>query len=150
MARPLPVRRSGQAVLIHGVDKWQIGIGRGRIAIVRFSAGNRKIGRDSRAGDRAWSVWQTPAFCKRYPPSQSRHQSDSVSVSSPNHLCGQSRARRHGIVGIYGNAGIVESVTYRIQRKLKGSNPILSAICPFFSMVYSSRYLLACNGRSAS
>jgi hypothetical protein len=28
----------------------------------------------------------------------------------------QPGARRHGIVGIHGNAGIVESVTYRIQR----------------------------------
>jgi hypothetical protein len=28
--------------------------------------------------------------------------------------CGQWRARRHGIAGIYGNPGNVESVTYRI------------------------------------
>ena len=28
--------------------------------------------------------------------------------------CGQWRARRDGIAGIYGNRGIVESVTYRI------------------------------------
>jgi hypothetical protein len=40
---------------------------------------------------------------------------------------GQSRARRHGIAGIYDNGGILESVTYRNQRVLLGSNPTLSA-----------------------
>jgi hypothetical protein len=38
----------------------------------------------------------------------------------------QSGARRHGIVGIYGNGGNVESATYRIQRVMWGSNPTLS------------------------
>ena len=37
------------------------------------------------------------------------------------------RARRHGNAGIPGNVGILESVTYRIQRVLVGSNPTLSA-----------------------
>jgi hypothetical protein len=40
-----------------------------------------------------------------------------VSIYSPflgQKACGQWRARRHGIAGIYGNPGIVESVTYRI------------------------------------
>jgi hypothetical protein len=39
----------------------------------------------------------------------------------------QQRARRHGIAGIYGIVGMVESVTYKIQRVLSGSNPTLSA-----------------------
>ena len=43
----------------------------------------------------------------------------------------QSGARRHGIAGIYGICGILESVTYKIQRVLSGSNPTLSA--PKFS-----------------
>lgn len=43
----------------------------------------------------------------------------------------QSRARRHGIRGIYSNAGIVESVIYRIYRVLPGSNPTLSANMSF-------------------
>jgi hypothetical protein len=42
--------------------------------------------------------------------------------------CGQWRARRYGNAGVYGNGGIEESVTYRIQRVLSGSNPTLSAI----------------------
>lgn len=41
--------------------------------------------------------------------------------------CGQSRARRHGIAGIYGNRGIVDSVTYRIQGSRESPNPTLSA-----------------------
>jgi hypothetical protein len=28
----------------------------------------------------------------------------------------QQRARKHGIPGVYGNPGMVESVTYRFQR----------------------------------
>jgi hypothetical protein len=39
----------------------------------------------------------------------------------------QSGARRHGISGIYGNSGILESATCRIQRVMLGSNPTLSA-----------------------
>jgi hypothetical protein len=37
------------------------------------------------------------------------------------------RARRHSNPGIDGNAGNVESATYRIYRILSGSNPTLSA-----------------------
>ena len=43
----------------------------------------------------------------------------------------QSGARRGGIAGVYGNVGIVESVTYRIYRLLLGSNPTLSAISKY-------------------
>jgi hypothetical protein len=49
----------------------------------------------------------------------------------------QSGARRDGIAGVYGNAGIVESVTYRIYRRLESPNPTLSAnICPLLSFTY--------------
>ena len=36
-------------------------------------------------------------------------------------------ARPHGNPGIYGNAGNLESVTYRFYRGSQGSNPTLSA-----------------------
>ena len=39
----------------------------------------------------------------------------------------QSGARRDGIAGIYGNAGNVESVSYRLRRRLESPNPTLSA-----------------------
>jgi hypothetical protein len=42
----------------------------------------------------------------------------------------QSGARRDGIAGIYGNPGIVESVTYRIYKIDQSPNPTLSAIHP--------------------
>jgi len=35
-------------------------------------------------------------------------------ANAVNSASGQSRARRDGVAGIYGNVGIVESVTYRI------------------------------------
>lgn len=38
----------------------------------------------------------------------------------------QQRARRHGNAGIHGDAGIVESVTYRVDVTRLGSNPTLS------------------------
>jgi hypothetical protein len=38
----------------------------------------------------------------------------------------QPGARRRSIAGTYGNGGTLESVTYRIQRVLVGSNPTLS------------------------
>ena len=44
----------------------------------------------------------------------------------------QSGARSHGIHGIYGNGGNVESATYRNQRVLSGSNPTLSANMSLF------------------
>ena len=40
----------------------------------------------------------------------------------------QWRARRHGIAGIDGNPGTLESVTYRICKTRESSNPTLSAI----------------------
>src|SRR6267142_6215321 len=43
----------------------------------------------------------------------------------------------HGVRGIHGNSGILESVTYRIYRVLSGSNPTLSAnlsFCVFNSL----------------
>jgi hypothetical protein len=42
----------------------------------------------------------------------------------------QSGARRHGIAGIHGVGGNVESATYRIYRMVWGSNPTLSATHP--------------------
>ena len=52
-------------------------------------------------------------------------------VSSGQTVCdaqprGQWRARCHDIRGIDGNAGIVESVSYRIERVVSGPNPTLS------------------------
>ena len=49
-----------------------------------------------------------------------------LGVLGANSASGQWRARCCGIAGIYGNDGILESVSYRIQRALSGSNPTLS------------------------
>jgi hypothetical protein len=39
---------------------------------------------------------------------------------------------RHGIAGIHGNRGIVESASCRIYKVVSGSNPTLSANSRFF------------------
>jgi hypothetical protein len=57
-----PIFRRCSKLCSEPVGKRQIGTRRDRIAIRRFSAGNRKIGPDSREGDRAWPVWQIAAF----------------------------------------------------------------------------------------
>jgi hypothetical protein len=49
--------------------------------------------------------------------------------------CVQQRARRHGTAGISGDPGILESVSYRIEVVLSGSNPTLSANSFAFSSV---------------
>jgi hypothetical protein len=40
----------------------------------------------------------------------------------------QQRARCHGKAGIRGKAGILESVSYRVEKVLAGSNPTLAVI----------------------
>jgi hypothetical protein len=59
----------------------------------------------------------------------------------------QSGARRDGIAGIYGNPGIVESATYRIQRAGQSPNPTLSAnVYLLFSTIYEAARRSAGNG----
>ena len=60
--------------------------------------------------------------CMEFPEVASQHEEVLV----------QSGARSHGIHGVYGNGGNVESATYRNQRVLSGSNPTLSANMSFF------------------
>jgi hypothetical protein len=51
----------------------------------------------------------------------------------------QPGARRHGIGGIHGIPGIVESVSYRNQRAWQSSNPTLSANLSFFRFNHLAR-----------
>ena len=60
----------------------------------------------------------------------------------------QLRARRYGNVGIRGNGGNVNSVTYRIHAILSGSNPTLSANSFAFGSVVGGSGCLQASRRS--
>jgi hypothetical protein len=72
-------------------------------------------------------------FCSQWVMTQMATFTRQIHRRRPSPLCVQQRARRHGIAGIHGNRGNMESVTYRIYEILLGSNPTLSeSLDPLF------------------